>query len=47
MDKGEKKVCEGKGRGRIRKAQSKRKGVSEMGPKLGLPKKVLQRRDQN
>ena len=34
-----KKAIEGKGRGRIRKIQSKRKGESGMGPKPGLPKK--------
>ena len=36
IDKGEKKICEGKRRGRIRKAQSERKGESET--RLKLPK---------
>ena len=36
MNKDEKKVCEGKGRERIIKVQSKRKGESETGPNPGL-----------
>ena len=37
---------EGKVRGTIRKAQSKRKGESETGPKSGLPKKYSKKGTQ-
>ena len=47
IDKDEKKICEGKGRRRIRKAKSERKGESEMGPKPGLPKNNSNEGSQN
>ena len=37
-DKDEKKIYEGKGRGKIRKANRERKGESETRPNPGLPK---------
>ena len=36
IDKDQKKICEGNGRGRIRKAHSDRRGESETGPKIRI-----------
>ena len=47
INKDEKKICEGKGRGRIRKAQSKSKGESEIGLKPVLPKNYSNKGTQN
>ena len=41
IDKDEKKVCEEKGKERIRKVQSERKRENETGPKPGLSKNNL------
>ena len=47
IDIDDKKICEGKRRGRIKKAHSERKGESEMGPKSVLPKNYSNKGTQN
>ena len=47
IDKDEKNICKGKGRGKIRKVHNKRKGESETGPKPGLLKNYSNEEIQN